>query len=187
MTVTAPHTAQLHRVRIFVVPDAALQGDPPPVGDGHAVTDRHLEAARTYVMRRAPELADDVQAIIVIGDKAATFLSGRLVPHDAAIQHAAIRMFTESDVIEWQSDAPFEIVSTEKVDKPIWSKGGSPDNPFYEGPPFDGGGCGQDAIYRARSSKTKDAANGQQYKVTIKIGNRLVDPDYVCGNPPPGN
>ena len=31
-----------------------------------------------------------------------------------------------------------------------------------------------------------DSKNGQQYKVTIKIGGRLVDPDYVCGDPPPG-
>ena len=137
-------------------------------------------------MRTAPELAGDVHAIIVIGDKAATFLNGDLVPHDNAIRHAAIRVFTESDVIEWECDEAFAIASTTKAEDPIWQKDGTPENPFYTGPPFDGEPLSNNR-FRARSSKTRAEANGQQYKVFIKIttGDRLIDPDYVCGDPPP--
>jgi hypothetical protein len=137
-------------------------------------------------MRTAPELADDVRAIIIIGDKAATFLNGTLVQHDDAIRHAAIRVFTESDVIEWECNEAFTIESTEKADHPIWQKNGTPDNPFYTGPPFDGERL-SNGRFRARSSKTRAEANDQQYKAFIKIGDRLIDPDYVCGDPPPPN
>jgi hypothetical protein len=137
-------------------------------------------------MRTAPELENDVRAIIVIGDKAATFLDRTLVPHDEAIRHAAIRVFTESDVIEWECDQAFEIASTKKAEHPIWQKDGTPDNPFFTGPPFEGERL-SDNRFRARSSKTRAEANDQQYKVFIRItsDDRLIDPDYVCGNPPP--
>ena len=29
------------------------------------------------------------------------------------------------------------------------------------------------------------SANNQQYKATFKIGGELIDPDVVCGDPPP--
>jgi hypothetical protein len=178
------HEAQIHHVRIFVVPDAALEGEPPPVGRNE-LTDRHRRLAKAYANRTAPELQDDVKAIVVIGDKAATFLNRELVPHDRAIRHAAIRVFTESDIIEWRSDQPFTIVSTEKAEEPIWSVAGTPENPFYSGPPFEST-VDPGNRHQARSSKTKQAANGQQYKVSIRLEDgRLVDPDYVCGDPPP--
>jgi hypothetical protein len=178
------HVAQVHQVIIFVVPDDALQGDPPPVGPGRPLTARHLANASDHVKKNARALADNVTAVIVIGDKAATFLNGGLVAHDMAIKHAAIRVYTESDQIEWECDRAFTIASTEKAHNPIWYQPGTPDNPFYAGPPFVAE-CGSDTRYRARSSTTTAAANGQQYKVTITIGGRDVDPDYVCGNPPP--
>jgi hypothetical protein len=178
------HVAEAHRVRIFVVPDNALEGEPLPLGRDRPVTPRHLERSRSYVNEQAPELMNDSSAIIVVGDKAATFICGALVPHDYAIRHAAIRLYTESDVITWECDRPFRIVSTEKVSDPLWQAQGSPDNPFYVGPPFDGNPV-SDVRYKAESSTTKAAANGQQYKVTIMIGDRLIDPDYVCGSPPP--
>lgn len=177
------HVAEVHRIRVFVVPDAALQGD-PPLGANNPATPRHLDLAQNHVMRNAPDLVDDVQAIIVVGDKAATFLNRRLVRHEYAILEAAIRVFTESDVVEWVSEDAFTIVSTEKAERPIWYQPGTPENPFHAGPPFDSI-SGSDNRYRARSSTTRKEANGQQYKVSIRIGNRLIDPDYVCGNPPP--
>src|SRR6266487_1759846 len=178
------HIAQTHRVRIFVVPDAALEREPPPIGKNN-LTNRHLELADAHMKKTAPNLEDDVKAIVVIGDKAATFLKRELVPHDIAVRHAAIRVFTESDIIEWESDQPFTIVSTEKAVNAIWSEDGTPTNPFYSGPPFESTGDTANQ-YRARSSKAKQAANGQQYKVSIRLNDgRLVDPDYVCGDPPP--
>ena len=178
------HIAENHRVVIFVVPDNALQGEGPPVGPGRQMTAHHMECATEHVRKHAPALLDNVTAVIVVGDKAGTFLNGTLVPHDQAIKHAAIRMYTESDQIEWECDQAFEIVSTEKAHQPIWYQPGTPDNPFLTGPPFMGE-CGSDTRYRARSSQTSAAANGQQYKVTIRIGGRDIDPDYVCGSPPP--
>ena len=182
------HEDQVHHVRIFVVPDAALRGDAPPVGGSQRVTPRHLESAHAHVMQTERGLVKDVHAIIVIGDQAATFLNGTLVPHDDAIKHAAIRVYTESDVIEWECNKAFAIDSTKKADNPIWQKDGTPGNPFYSGPPFDGERL-TDTRFLARSSKTRAEANDQQYKVFIKIkiesGDRLIDPDYVCGNPPP--
>jgi hypothetical protein len=116
MPTPSVHTAQIHRVRIFVVPDSALRGELPPVGKKNLVTPRHLELAHNHVLHEAPDVADDVHAVIVIGDKAATFLDGKLVPHDEAIKHAAIRVHTESDLIEWEADRAFTIVSTEKAE-----------------------------------------------------------------------
>lgn len=183
MSATAPHEPQTHHVRIFVVADRVLAGDAPPIGS-RPVTPRHLELADAHVKKEAPGLENDVKAVIVIGDKAATFLNRTLVPHDVAIRHAAIRVYTESDVIEWESDRAFTIVSTEKAHNPIWYKDGTPDNPFYSGPPFESR-CGSGTHHRARSSTTRQEADGQQYKVSIRIGDRLIDPDYVCGTPPP--
>jgi hypothetical protein len=178
------HVAEAHRVRIFVVPDSVLEGEPLPLGRDRPVTPRHLERSRSHIKQVAEDLLDDSAAVIVVGDKAATFICGALVPHDYAIRHAAIRMYTDSDTIAWECDQPFTIVSTEKVTEPIWCANGTPDNPFYSGPPF----CGQpvgNGCFRAESSMTMAAANGQQYKVSIMIGDRLIDPDYVCGSPPP--
>ena len=183
MPTIPPHKPETHHIRIFVVADDVLKGDAPPIGP-RPVTQGHLDLADAHVKKEAPGLEDDVKAIIVIGDKAATFLHRKLVPHGSAIQEAAIRVYTESDVIEWESDQAFTIVSTEKSHNPIWHQGGTPDNPFHSGPPFVSS-SGNGAYHRARSSMTRSEANGQQYKVSIRIGGRLIDPDYVCGDPPP--
>jgi hypothetical protein len=185
MAIPPTHVPQIHRVRIFVVPDRALQGEPPPLGKKNRVTPRHLALADAHVKKEAPDLTDDGKAVIVIGDKAATFRDRKLEDHDLAIRHAAIRMFTESDVIEWESDAPFSIESTAKAENPIWHRDGTPDNPFHTGPPFDSAPH-DNGRHKARSSTTTKDANGQQYKVSIRLSDgRLVDPDYVCGDPPP--
>ena len=179
------HIAEVQRVVIYVVPDSVLQRAPPlPLGKGLEATQDHLHLAHDHVKKEAPDLVKDVKAIIVIGDKAATFLNGILVRHETAVREAAIRVYTESDVIEWVCDQAFSIVSTEKSHNPIWREPTAPDNPFYTGPPYDAG-CGADTRYRAQSTKTRKEANGQQYKVSIRIGTRLIDPDYVCGSPPP--
>lgn len=179
------HIAQVIPVVIFVVPDSVLQSEPPlPLGKGLPATPRQIKLAHLHVEKEAPALVHDVKAIIVLGDKAATFLHGVLVPHEAAVREAAIRVFTESDVIEWVCDQAFSIVSTGKAHNPIWREPTAPDNPFYTGPPYDAE-YGADTRYRAQSTKTRKEANGQQYKVSIRIGNRLIDPDYVCGSPPP--
>ncbi len=183
MPTIPPHKPETHHIRIFVVADQVLDGDAPPIGS-RPLMPRHLALADAHVKKVAPGLENDVKAIIVIGDKAATFLNRTLVPHGSAIREAAIRVYTESDIIEWESDQAFTIVSTEKSHDPIWYKDGTTDFPFYSGPPFESS-SGSGAYHRTQSSTTRREANGQQYKVSIRIGNRLIDPDYVCGDPPP--
>ena len=71
----------------------------------------------------------------VVGDKAATFLHGTLVPHDQAIKHAAIRMYTESDQIEWDCDQAFEIASLGARDYEVLIVGRDSTDRASESPP----------------------------------------------------
>jgi len=121
----------------------------------------------------------------------------RLGPHDDRSGDTVLRVWTESDTIEYQCDVPFEIV---EVNRAGWKMYDAPDNPF---------GVGK-VKYTARERKSDTdekpiwvwtsgllpaRANNQQYKMTFRIGGRfidgelvggeLVDPDVVCGDPPP--
>ena len=116
----------------------------------------------------------------------------RLFAHDHHHADTVLRVWTESDTIEYQCDRRFEIV---KVEKEGWKIYDAPDNPFGSGK-VDykaqerqlGTGKRQ---YFWTSSVLPATANNQQYKMTFKIfdengkNGELVDPDIVCGNPPP--
>ena len=116
----------------------------------------------------------------------------RLFAHDHHHTDTVLRVWTESDTIEYQCERRFEIV---KVEKEGWKIYDAPDNPFGSGK-VDykaqerqlGTGKRQ---YFWTSSVLPATANYQQYKMTFKIfdengqNGELVDPDIVCGNPPP--
>jgi hypothetical protein len=179
-------TPQVHRVRIHVVKDDVFVKSKieVPVGRDKKLTAKHLSNAQADI-GVSGDLHNDRHAIIVLGDKPAVFVNGRLHDHEDPAVHrkTILPVFTESDVIEWRADQRFEITSVGKPAHPEFAQQGTPDQPFYENPPYRSSASNGQHI--ARSSKIKREANGQQYKVNIKIGDRDVDPDFVCGDPPP--
>jgi hypothetical protein len=128
--------------------------------------------------------------IVVVGREPASVVNKerrrQLAAHDHHITDTVLRVWTEADTIEYQCDEPFEIVSVEKAG---WKIHGAPDNPF---------GIGK-ANYKAQerslpggkkqyvwtSGFLPATANNQQYKASFRIGGQLIDPDVVCGSPPP--
>ena len=83
----------------------------------------------------------------------------------------------------------FEIMQVEKAGWKIYD---APDNPFAGRPPYKATRRATDGkpIWVWTSSVLPATANNQQYKMTFKIfdehgENGDVDPDVVCGNPPP--
>jgi len=117
----------------------------------------------------------------------------RLFAHDHNHTDTVLRVWTEADTIEYQCDVKFEIVQVERAGWRIYD---APEIPFDKGP----------LPYRAErtqratdgkefwvwtSSVVPATANNQQYKMAFKIfdengeNGQLVDPDIVCGNPPP--
>ena len=116
--------------------------------------------------------------------------TARLFPHDDRNRDTVLRVWTESDTIEYQCDKEFEIV---KVERAGWKIYGSPENLFEPDRPFDGSftykaekrTTGGKLIWFWKSGVLPARANNQQYKMTFKIGNEKIDPDVVCGDPPP--
>jgi hypothetical protein len=104
----------------------------------------------------------------------------RLFTHDGGHRDTVLRVWTGSDTIEYHCDQPFTIV---KVEKAGWKLHGTPAHPFDREPPYEA--VKGDAHFTWTSSVLTRAANNQQYKMSFKIGDQLVDPDLVCGNPPP--
>ena len=110
----------------------------------------------------------------------------KLLNHDEANRYAVLRVWTDSDTIEYQCDEPFEIV---RVEKAGWKIDGTLDDPF--GNSENGyrahkeNAEGEEEVWVWRSGLLPAAANNQQYKATFKIGGKLIDPDVVCGSPPP--
>jgi len=133
--------------------------------------------------------------IVVMGQEPASLItidsSGRRVPrrllaHDEGNRHAVLRVWTESDTIEYQCEEKFAIT---KVEKAGWKIHDTPDNPFQEPLPYEAKemprASGQKPLWVWKSKVLKSTANNQQYKATFKIGGKLIDPDVVCGDPPP--
>jgi hypothetical protein len=114
----------------------------------------------------------------------------RLFAHDDRNRDTVLRVWTESDTIEYQCDQEFEIV---KVERAGWKIYGSPENIFEPDRPFDGSftykaekrTTGGKLIWFWKSGVLPATANNQQYKMTFKIGKQKIDPDVVCGDPPP--
>jgi hypothetical protein len=118
----------------------------------------------------------------------------KLFPHDDHNRDTVLRVWTESDKIEYQCDQEFEIL---QVDKAGWKLFGAPDNPFERergATPYkatkertstiDAAG-NPEFVWKWTSGVLSATADNQQYKATFKIGGQRIDPDVVCGDPPP--
>jgi hypothetical protein len=97
-----------------------------------------------------------------------------------------LRVWTESDTIEYVCDKPFEIVGVERAG---WKIDGAPDDPFGGATPYRAQrrppAKGQKPLWVWTSGLLPARANNQQYKMKFKIGREEIDPDVVCGSPPP--
>jgi hypothetical protein len=109
----------------------------------------------------------------------------RLFAHDDRHRDTVLRVWTESDTIEYQCDVEFKIT---KVERAGWKIHGAPPDPFGGAPPYnakqispEGGG----SFWARTSSALPATANNQQYKMTFEINGKKVDPDVICGFPPP--
>ena len=110
-----------------------------------------------------------------------------LHPHDDRHRDTVLRVWTESDTIEYQCDEAFEIV---QMDRAGWKLFGAPDNLFERE--------GSDALqgdkvrtstidadgnptlaWKWTSGRVPASANNQQYKATFKIRRKKIDPDVV--------
>jgi hypothetical protein len=109
----------------------------------------------------------------------------RLFGHDDRHKDTVLRVWTGSDTIEYQCDEEFEIV---KVERAGWKIYGAPENPFKGNLPYratERAATGGKPLWAWTSSVLPATANNQQYKMTFKINREEVDPDVVCGDPPP--
>jgi len=112
----------------------------------------------------------------------------RLCAHDDGHRDTILRVWTESDTIEYQCDRQFEIV---RITRAGWKIYNAPDDPFgnskdgYKA--HKGDDEGRRGLWVWKSGLMPASANNQQYKATFKIGDNLIDPDVVCGDPPPSN
>jgi hypothetical protein len=112
--------------------------------------------------------------------------SRELDAHNDRNKDTVLRVWTESDTIEYQCDEPFEIV---RVKQAGWKIYGAPDDPFGNGGPYTAQqrprAQGQNPLWVWRSGLLPARANNQQYKMTFRIGGVEIDPDVACGDPPP--
>ena len=198
---------------------AARESD---AGESHGLTNDELSAAEDELKKKAPppspeatpaaRASSDAQSsnaknmfealkptdIVVVGREPASvrkLKEGRtLSGHDDHHRDTVLRVWTESDTIEYQCEERFEIVNMQRAG---WKIHGAPENPFESKgqPPYraeqrqrptDG-----KLIWSWMSGQLPAKANNQQYKMTFKVfdehgeNGELVDPDVVCGDPPP--
>jgi hypothetical protein len=191
------NAAVKHIVRILVVPDRPTRGSPKSTrGELTAADLKHAQGfiestpapfVRPPKGKRAPKLVDVLEStdIIVIDGKPASLTAlgavRRLKAHDHHDKRTVLRVWTESDTIEYQCDEEFAIV---RVEQAAWRLFGAPDHPFATPPPYVAVGAPGTGFTWTSSTLTR-AANNQQYKMSFRIRRRLVDPDIVCGDPPP--
>jgi hypothetical protein len=117
----------------------------------------------------------------------------QLFAHDDRNRDTVLRLWTESDTVEYQCDEPFTI---DEVMRTGWNIYGAPDNPFERErgrTPYEATeertsttAAGQPkSVWKWTSGVVPASANNQQYKPTFKIRGESIDPDVVCGDPPP--
>ena len=103
-----------------------------------------------------------------------------------------LRVWTNSDTVEYQCDRKFEIV---KVEQAGWRIHGAPDNLFEaerrrtpykatEEKTTDASGKAN-SVWKWTSGRVPAKANNQQYKMTFKIDGKLIRSLCLCGDPPP--
>jgi hypothetical protein len=127
--------------------------------------------------------------IVVVGREPASVRRPRqkrqLFGHNDQNKDTVLRVWTESDTIEYRCDQPFEI---RKVQKAGWRIHAAPNDPFGKGKPYRARPeqrAGGRQLWVWRSGVLPATANNQQYKMTFRVGRQLIDPDVVCGSPPP--
>jgi hypothetical protein len=206
-----------HIVRIIVVPNVKSA----PSDGRHELTQEELDMGEVHLKKtpapasqtplpKGPQrtMFDDLKPtdIVVIGGEAASVLvdadngangappTRRLVAHDDRHRDTVLRVWTDSDTIEYQSDVEFQIVEMKRAG---WHIYGSPENPFEHAKgsaPYFATNQTDPALvapgqptpaWTWTSGEVPASANNQQYKMTFRIAGQLVDPDVVCGDPPP--
>lgn len=179
------HKPETLHVYILVVPDEAVGG--PAAHPHQPLTPPELQRAEEWLKRNVPKDRLKPTSIIVIHDEPASFLpNDTLIAHDPrGHRETILRVWTESDRIEWQSDRLFKIVKIDKAGPPAVTISDAPKDPFYSGMPYVGALVGE-KDYKIQSSKLMASANNQQYKISLQVDDRVVDPDIICGSPPPG-
>jgi len=114
----------------------------------------------------------------------------RLFAHDHGHKDTVLRVWTESDTIEYRCDREFQIVKVEQAGWRIYKAPADPFENSREKSPYrstETRGPSGEPVWTWKSGVLPASANNQQYKATFKIGDKLIDPDVVCGDPPPSN
>jgi hypothetical protein len=205
-----------HIVRIVVTrrpSDQAAAGESGGPGQSHGLTKEQLRAAETELKEKdAPPSSGGTSTgqessakmfdvleptdIVVVGREPASVRTvdseGRkkrqLDAHSHHHTDTVLRVWTDSDTIEYQCDLPFQI---NEVKRAGWNIYDAPPNPFAGQPPYKATQRATDGLWVWRSSVVPAKANNQQYKMTFTIFDERgengedVDPDVICGNPPP--
>ncbi len=204
-------------------PDRAANESHGPAHESHGLTDDELKKAQDQLEEMPPPHSSEESTsgpksmlealkpfdIVVVGKEAAsvrviaeegvggtgTRRTKRLTAHDDRHRDTVLKVWTESDTVEYQCAEQFEIVTVEQAN---WRIHGAPPNLFerergtlpYEArkePATTGPAGNPRPVWKWTSGTVPKSANNQQYKMSFKIGNDLIDPDVVCGDPPPGN
>jgi hypothetical protein len=207
-----------HIVRIVVVRDDELTAvrRSRASSESHVLTDVELRIGEAILKKMAAPLSAERTSeppksmfdvleptdIVVIGQEAASVRMDDarkpptlgLAAHNDRNKDTVLRVWTESDTIEYQCDEPFEIVQVKKAGWEIYD---APDDPFgnskdgYKAHIRDAEGENEKPLWVWTSGLLPARANNQQYKMTFKIFDKNgengeeVDPDVVCGDPPP--
>jgi hypothetical protein len=109
----------------------------------------------------------------------------KLFAHDDHNSNTVLPVWTESDTIEYQCDQKFEIT---KIKRAGWKIYGAPEDPFvHRKRPYVSEQEERDGrqMWIWTSGTLPAAANNQQYKMSFTINGEEIDPDVICGNPPP--
>jgi hypothetical protein len=115
-------------------------------------------------------------------------LTRRLFAHNHCHQDTVLRVWTDSDTVEYQCDRAFEIV---RVERSGWKLYGTAEDPFEnsrEKAPYratEARDASGKPVWTWKSGVVPASANNQQYKATFLIDGQEIDPDVVCGDPPP--
>jgi hypothetical protein len=192
--------------------------------ESHGLTDDQLKSAEESLTAMPPPPSSEespsgaknmLQAlkpydIVAVGNEAAsvrkvpgqesaggtrTEQTFRLMAHDDRHRDTVLKIWTESDIVEYQCAEKFEIVTVEQAN---WRIHGAPSNLFARergALPYEAreelrttGPAGNPRpVWTWTSGTVPASANNQQYKMSFKIGDKVIDPDVVCGDPPPGN
>jgi len=197
-----------HIVRIVVLRDDKLTAArrARASNESHGLTDEELRIGEALLKKLpAPSSGEKTSKppksmfevleptdIVVVGREPASVCEPKrtreLLPHDDRNKPTVLRIWTESDTIEYQCDEPFEIVQVKKAGWEIYD---APDDPFgnskdgYKAHRRDAEDENEKPLWVWTSGLLPARANNQQYKTTFKIDGELIDPDIVCGDPPP--